>query len=195
MSQAVMVVVLVALLAFGLLFMNMYNGLVNLRHQVERAWANIDVILKQRFDELPQLIKVIEQYAGYEAGILRELAAARSRYGAAKSIDDKIGAATDVSMAFRGLAALGEAYPELRANQNFLQLQTRVSELENMIADRRESYNESVANFNVRIEQFPDVLAASLLGYQKQNLFHVADGEKQKPSLEMKLPEFSQAHR
>jgi LemA protein len=190
MNQMLMIVVLVALLGFGVLFTSIYNALVNLRHQIERAWANIDVILKQRFDELPQLMRVIEQYAGYEAGILRELADARSRYGSAQSVDDKIRAATDCTMAFRGLAALGEAYPELRANRNFLQLQARVSELENVIADRRESYNECVANFNARIEQFPDVFAARFLGYEEQNLYRVAETEKQQPDLTMSLPVF-----
>lgn len=192
MNQALMIVVVGALLGFGLLFMSMYNRLVTLRNQVERAWSNIDVILKQRFDELPQLMKVIEQYTGYEAGILKELAAARSHYGNAQSVDDKIRAATEVTTAFRGLAALAEAYPELRSNQNFLQLQTRVSELENTIADRRESYNECVANFNARIEQFPDLFAAGLLGYQRQNLYQVAEAEKRQPDLTMKLPTFGQ---
>lgn len=192
MTQILMIVVVGALLGFGALFASMYNRLVALRHQLERAWANIDVLLKQRFDELPQLMRVIEQYAGYEAGILKELAAARSLYGSAASVDDKIRAATDCSLAFRGLAALGEAYPELKANQSFLQLQTRVSELENAIADRRESYNECVANFNARIEQFPDLFAASLLGYQRQNLYQVAEAEKQQPNLTMNLPTFGQ---
>lgn len=190
MTQTLMIVVLVALVGFAVLFVSIYNALVGLRHQVERAWANIDVILKQRFDELPQLMRVIEQYAGYEVGILRELADARSRYGNAQNVGDKIRAATECTTAFRGLAALGEAYPELRANQNFLQLQARVSELENVIADRRESYNECVANFNARIEQFPDVLAARFLGYQGQNLYRVAETEKQQPDLAMNLPVF-----
>jgi len=186
----ILMIVLAALLGFGLLFVGMYNRLVNLRNQLERAWSNIDVILKQRFDELPQLMKVIEQYTGYEASILKELASARAHYGSAQSVDDKIRAATECTTAFRGLAALAEAYPELRSNQNFLQLQTRVSELENTIADRRESYNECVANFNARIEQLPDVLAASLLGYQRQNFYLVAEAEKQQPNLSMQLPTF-----
>lgn len=192
MHPVLILVVVVVLVGAAVLFAGMYNRLVTLRNQLERAWANIDVVLKQRFDELPQLMKVIEQYAGYEAGILRELSAARSRYGSATSIDDKIRAATECTTAFRGLAALGEAYPELRSNQNFLQLQTRVSELENVIADRRESYNECVANFNARIEQFPDMLAAGFLGYHRQNLYQVAEAEKRQPDLTMKLPTFDQ---
>lgn len=190
MNPVLILVVLVVLVGAAAIFVGMYNRLVTLRNQLERAWANIDVVLKQRFDELPQLMKVIEQYAGYEAGILRDLAAARSHYGNAQNVDDKIRAATECTTAFLGLAALAEAYPELRSNQNFLQLQTRVSELENVIADRRESYNECVANFNARIEQFPDMLAAGFLGYQRQNLYQVADAEKRQPDLTMSLPTF-----
>lgn len=190
MSSGLLIVVLVVLAGFGLLFVSLYNRLIDLRNQVERAWSNIDVILKQRFDELPQLMKVVEQYAGYESELLKDLAAARAHYGAARSVDDKMSAASELSTAFRGMIALAEAYPELRSNQNFLQLQARVSDLENAIADRRESYNECVATFNARVEQFPDVFAASLLGYQRQSLFQVAAAEKERPDLTMNMPKF-----
>jgi len=190
MNSGLMIVVVAVLVGFGLLFLNMYNRLVDLRFQLERAWANIDVILKQRFDELPQLMKVVEQYTGYEAGILKELAAARANYSSAHSVDDKIRAAGELSVATRGLLAIGEAYPELRSNQNFLQLQNRVSDLENAIADRRESYNECVANFNASIQQFPAVLAASLLGYESQRLYQVSEAEKGPVDLTMDLPKF-----
>lgn len=191
MHQGLMIIVLAVLVGFGLLMVTSYNRLVDLRFQLERAWANIDVILKQRFDELPQLMKVVEQYTGYEAGILKELAAARASYGAAHSVDDKIRAAGELSAATRGVFALGEAYPELRSNQNFLQLQSRVSDLENAIADRRESYNECVANFNARIQQLPDVLAANLLGYRAQNPYRVTEAERGAVDLTMDLPRFA----
>jgi LemA protein len=171
-----------------MLGLNIYNGLVSLRNQVERAWSNIDVILKQRFDEIPQLIQVIEQYANYESGILKELAAARAHYGQARNIGDKIKAAQELNVALQGIAAIGEAYPELKANTNFVQLQSRVSQLESTIADRRESYNEAVANFNTRIDQFPDVLAARLLNYHRQELFKASEAERTAPSLKMNLP-------
>jgi len=190
MHNALTIFAVAVIVGCVILLVNAYNRLVGLRFQLERAWANIDVILKQRFDELPQLMKVVEQYTGYEAGILRELAAARAHYGSAQSIDEKIRAAGELSTATRGLVALGEAYPELRSNQNFLQLQTRVSELENTIADRRESYNECVANFNARVQQFPDLLAAALLGYVQQNLYRVSEAETRQPDLTMNLPKF-----
>jgi LemA protein len=167
-----------------------YNALIALQAQLERAWANIDVILKQRYDEIAQLIQVIEQYAGFEAQVVRSLADARSRYGSARDVSEKIDAAQAMSVAMRGVAAIGEAYPELRTNQSFLQLQSRISALESAIADRREAYNETVANFNTRIEQFPTVFLARFLAYQRQRMFEVTEVERTSPSLAMKLPAF-----
>lgn len=184
------VFIAILILAFIFIGLNIYNGLVALRNQLERAWANIDVILKQRFDEIPQLIQVIEQYANYEAGILSKLADARSKYGAARTIDDKIQSAQTMSFALNGLMALGENYPELKANQNFVELQGRISKLEETLADRREIYNDVVAQFNTRIEQFPDIFAARILNYSRQSLFQVQDFEKAQPSLKMNLPKF-----
>lgn len=182
----------VVVLGLSIMAVNIYNGLVALRSQLERAWSNIDVILKQRSDEIPQLIQIIEQYAGYEAGLLAKLADARKHYGSATSIDDKIKASQEMSLAFKGVIAIGEAYPELKANQNFTQLQTRVSGLESTIADRRETYNDAVANFNTRIEQFPDVFAANILGYKRQTMFKATEEEKKTASLKMNLPKFDQ---
>lgn len=182
-------VVLVGLVIIGI---NIYNGLISLRNQLERAWSNIDVILKQRFDEIPQLIQVIEQYAGYEAQVIQKLVDARSRYGNAQDVSGKIQASQEMSLALKGVFAIGEAYPDLKSNQNFNQLQTRISSLESQIADRREAYNEVVANFNTRIDQFPDIFAARLLNYQRQMLFQISEAEKAAPSLKMNLPKFGQ---
>lgn len=190
-STVVAVFLFVIVAAFFKMGVTIYNGLVSLRAQVERAWSNIDVILKQRFDELPQLIQVVEQYASYEAGVLKEIAEARTRYGSSQSVGEKIQASNEISMALRGVFAIGEAYPELKANQQFMQLQSRISSLESTIADRRETYNDAVTNFNTRIEQFPDVFAARFLDYERQDLFEVADKEKVVPNLKMNLPKFS----
>ncbi len=189
-STVVAIFLFVIVAAFFKMGVTIYNGLVSLRAQVERAWSNIDVILKQRFDELPQLIQVVEQYASYEAGVLKEIAEARTRYGASNSVSEKIQASNEISMALRGVFAIGEAYPELKANQQFMQLQSRISSLESTIADRRETYNDAVTNFNTRIEQFPDVFAARFLDYERQDLFEVADKENVVPNLKMNLPKF-----
>jgi LemA protein len=190
MTLPVMVFIGVVLVGLLATWFSVYNGLVSLRNQVERAWANIDVILKQRFDEIPQLIQVIEQYANYEAGLLEKIAEARSQYGSAKSVGDKIKSSQDMSIALQGVMAIGEAYPELKANKNFSELQGRISNLESTIADRRETYNEAVTNFNTRIDQFPDTLAANILGYKRQVLFQVAEQERVIPNLKMNLPKF-----
>lgn len=189
-STVVAVFLFVIVAAFFKMGVTIYNALVSLRAQVERAWSNIDVILKQRFDELPQLIQVVEQYASYEAGVIKEIAEARTRYGSSNSVSEKIQASNEISMALRGVFAIGEAYPELKANQQFMQLQSRISSLESTIADRRETYNDAVTNFNTRIEQFPDVFAARFLDYERQDLFEVADKEKVVPNLKMNLPKF-----
>lgn len=190
MSTFIVAFMVVVFFGLGITFMVIYNGLVSLRNQVERAWSNIDVILRQRYDEIPQLIQVVEQYAGYETGVLKGLVEARSRYGSANSIPEKIQASQEVSVALRGIMALGEAYPDLKSNQNFMQLQARISQLESSIADRRETYNEAVANFNIRIEQFPDVFAARMLNYQRRELFQALAQERVVPVLKMNLPKF-----
>jgi LemA protein len=190
MQTGVIVFVGVVLVVLFFMGMNIYNGLVSLKNQVERAWSNIDVILKQRHDEIPQLIQVVEQYAGYESSVIKSIMEARKHYGSAASIGEKIKASQEMSIALKGIAAIGEQYPELKSNQNFMQLQTRVSSLENSISDRRETYNDAVANFNTRIEQFPDVLAANLLAYRRQDLFKATEAERSAPSLKMNLPKF-----
>lgn len=191
--MVVAVIVLIVVAVIASLGVGSYNNLIRLRNQLERAWANIDVILKQRYDEIPQLVQVIEQFSQYEAGVIGQLTTARAHYGQARSTDEKMAASQEISMAFKGILAIGEAYPELKSNQNFLQLQTRISQLENTLADRREGYNETVANFNTRIDQFPDVFAARLLSYQRQTMFQVSEAERATPSLKMNLPKFGQS--
>jgi LemA protein len=173
---------------FLFIFMHIYNGLVSLKNQVERSWANIDVILKQRYDELPQLIQILEQFVQYERGTIDRLVTARKHYGTAQEVEQKIQASQEMSIALRGVFAIGENYPDLKSNQNFMQLQTRISDLENTLADRREHYNESVTNYNTRIEQIPDVIIAGILGYKSKTMYSVSEVEKTRPDLKLKLP-------
>jgi LemA protein len=179
--------VILFIVALVLLFMgvSIYNGLVSLKNQIDRSWANIEVILKQRFDEIPQLIQVVEQYAGYEQATLKKVIEARNTYNQATTTDQKVEAANLTSIAFKGLAALGESYPDLKANTNFIHLQGRVSDLESQLADRRENFNETVTNFNTRIQQIPDVFFARMLGYNQHSLFKVEAAETVRPSLKM----------
>lgn len=164
-----------------------YNNLVGLNKQVDRSWANIETILQQRFDEIPQLVEVVEQYAAYEKNTLERVIKARSQYSSANNLDAKIESSNEMTSALRGLLALGEAYPDLKANQSFLHLQGRVSSLESNIADRREVFNETVTNFNTRLSQIPDVFFARLLGYVEKPLYHPPKEEMVRPSLKMKV--------
>jgi len=160
---------------------SLYNSLVQLKHAVAKAWANIDVLLKQRHDELPKLVEVCKQYKQFEQATLERVIAARSRVQVAREGQD-ITALGQAEGALRaslgGLFALAEAYPELKTNENYIQLQTRITGLENGIADRRELYNESVNIYNVRIEQFPAALIANMMSFTAKPLLEFSTQEK-----------------
>ena len=169
---------LVGVAAYGVII---YNSLVNLKHNVSKAWANIDVLLKQRHDEIPKLVEVCKQYRQFEQDTLQKVIEARSKVFTA-SQSQNIGALGQAETALRAslgnLFAVAEAYPELKTNEQFLNLQTRISSLENAIADRREFYNESVNINNVRIEQFPDVIIAGMFSFKARQLLQFSDAEK-----------------
>lgn len=166
--------VFLAVLAVVVVYLTMtYNGLVAIKNNVSKAWANIDVLLKQRHDELPKLIDTCKQYMQYEQATLEKVIQARSRVASAREAHDiaALGAAEGALRAGLGsLFALAEAYPELKANEHFLHLQSRISGLESAIADRREFYNDSVNINNVRIAQFPDLVIARLFNFGSAEL-------------------------
>ncbi len=160
---------------------SLYNHLVSLKHAVGKAWANIDVALKQRHDELPKLVEVCKQYKQFEQTTLQRVIEARSMVQSAREGKDIAALGKAEGMLRMGLGnifAVAEAYPELKSNEHFMQLQTRISGLENTIADRRELYNESVNIYNVGIEQFPAVLIANMFAYQSKPLLEFAAAEK-----------------
>ncbi|MDR2219334.1 MAG: LemA family protein [Methylobacillus sp.] len=150
-----------------------YNDLVSVKNNVAKAWANIDVLLKQRHDELPKLVDTCKQYMQYEQATLEKVINARSRVADARETRDiaALGSAEGVLRAGLGsLFALAESYPDLKSNEQFMHLQASITRLENTIADRREFYNESVNINNVRIEQFPDLIIARLFNFSQQPL-------------------------
>jgi len=155
-----------------------YNGLVRLQNEIGRAWANIDVLLKQRHDELPKLLEVCKGYMDFERDTLQKITQARSMYQQATSVDQKAHADQSMTSALRGFFAVAENYPQLRANDNFIRLQVRITELESQIADRREFYNDSVNTFNIRIQQMPDTFVASFMNVTPQPMFKVEDADK-----------------
>ena len=177
-SSILTLAVLAATLVYAI---TVYNALVQIKHNVAKAWANIDVLLRQRHDELPKLVETCQQYMKFEQDTLAKVIEARSQVFSAsetKNLPALGRAETGLRSALGSLFALAEAYPELKANQTFQQLQTRISALENAIADRREFYNESVNINNVRIEQFPDLVIARLLGFPAAQLLEFSTEDK-----------------
>ncbi len=158
----------------------LYNNLVALKHRVAQAWSNIDVLLKQRHDELPKLVETCKEYMQYEQDTLQKVVNARSMVSNAAKNQD-LGALGIAESALRSglgrLFALAEDYPELRANQSFQNLQARISDLENSIADRRELYNDVVNLNNIRIEQVPDVFIANFFKFGAYELLEFTEEE------------------
>ncbi len=162
----------------------LFNGLVRLRNENDRAWANIDVLLKQRHDEIPNLVATVKGYMQHEQQTLLAVTQARTASMNAATIGQKAVADLQVANALRGLFAVAENYPQLKANDNFLKLQDRISELEERIADRREFFNDDVNTYNTRIGQIPDVFVASFMGLKRREMFKVSDEDRRQIQVE-----------
>ncbi len=158
---------------------------MRLRNDMDKAWANIDVLLKQRHDELPKLIETCKGYMQYEQKTLQMITEARTAFMKANTVAEKAQADNMISGALKSLFAVSENYPDLKANNNFLQLQKRISELEERIADRREFFNDNVNTYNIRIQQLPDVFVAKMLSLQRRDLFKVTEEDRR--DVEVKL--------
>jgi len=169
------------LIGLGLYVVAAYNGLVKLKHGVSRAWSNIDVLMKQRHDELPKLVETCKQYMEYEKDVLERVTKARTAVAEARMAGDlgALGAAeTEMRIGLGNLFAVAENYPELKANETFQHLQQRISTLESQISDRRVFYNDTVNANNIRVEQFPDMIVARLFGFGLRDLLEFSDAEK-----------------
>ena len=175
---AVVLALIVALIAY---FIGIYNGLVSLRENVKVAWANIDVLLKQRHDELPKLIESCKRYMQFETETLEKVMRARASVDQASSSGNvaAVGAAEQQLRAGVGrLFAVAENYPQLKSDESFKQLQARITSLEESIADRRELYNDQVNLNNIRIKVFPDVMIAQRYGFATAHLLEFSNDEK-----------------
>ncbi len=173
-------IVLALIVTLALYVVLIYNNLVRLKHNVSQAWSNIDVLLKQRHDELPKLVETCKQYMKHEREVLEKVTQARAEVGKAREAGnvDALGVAeTHLRAGLMSLFAVAENYPELKANENFQHLQNRISQLEAQIADRREYYNDTVNANNVRIEQFPDAVIARTFGFGSRHLLTFAEAE------------------
>jgi LemA protein len=156
-----------------------YNGLVSLKNNIDKAWSNIDVPLKQRFDELPKLIKVCEGYMQHEQKTLEAVIKARSMVQSARGDQEKMQAQNALTDTLRSLFMVVERYPDLKADAVFRRLGNRITEIEDQIADRREFFNDSVNIYNIRIEQFPDVLIARLFNFTNRTLWQIDPAHRQ----------------
>lgn len=178
---------LIALVAVGFMIyaIIIYNELVRLRNDNDRAWANIDVLLKQRHDEIPNLVETVKGYMQHERQTLLAVTEARAASMSAATVSQKAQADLLITGALRGLFAVAENYPDLKANQNFLKLQSRISELEERIADRREFFNDDVNTYNTRIRQIPDMFLANMMNLKPRDMFKVSEEERR--AVEVKL--------
>jgi LemA protein len=171
------------LLLFGVIgliayLVGTYNTFVRLFNNIDKSWSNTDVILKQRHDELPKLVDVCNSYMAHERETLEAVTKARAVYGESMTVDEKARAENQLTSALGSLFAVAEQYPDLKANQEFLHVQQRISVLESTIADRREFYNDSVNLYNIRIEQIPANWVAQQSGYRARPLLEVPQAER-----------------
>lgn len=171
---------ILGLLAFGLISVVIaaYNRLVMIKFNVNKAFANIDILLKQRSDEIPNLVKVAKESMNYEESVLTKLTTLRTVYLNSTDNNEKIAASNEINKVVKSIFAVSESYPELKTNNNFVLLQQRVSGIEDAIADRREFYNESVNMYNIGIHEFPDLILAKILVYKEKALLNVTEEEK-----------------
>lgn len=180
-SKVLLLVLGAGLVVLLIYAVNLYNQLVTVKHGVTQAWSNIDVLLRQRHEELPKLVEACRQYMQYEQATLERVISARNAVSQARDRSDvkQLGQAeTALRSGLGQLFALAENYPQLQASSSFQHLHQRISGLENGIADRRELYNAAVNINNVRIEQFPEVLIARFFNFQPAELLRFSDAEK-----------------
>jgi len=176
---------LIAVFVIGLIFLScliyavvIFNELVRVRNETDRAWSDIDVLLKQRHDQIPNLVSACQGYMQYERQTLTELTQARASYAHATSLPEKAAAAALATGALKTIFATAENYPELKANQTFLQLLNSITDLEERIADRREFFNSAIATYNTRLRQFPEVFFAGIFGFRSRDMFQAAEGDR-----------------
>jgi len=158
---------------------SIYNGLVAMRQRTNQAFADIDVQLKQRHDLIPNLVETVKGYAAHERGTLEAVVQARNAAMAAPGVEQKVAAENVLSGALRQLFALSESYPDLKANQNFQQLQSELSDIENKLAASRRFFNSAVQEYNTGIQQFPAALFAGIFGFSQRPFFDLGENRAQ----------------
>jgi LemA protein len=170
-----LIIIVVILVVLGLMLMTTYNRLVGLRQNANQAFADIDVQLKQRQDLVPNLVETVKGYAAHESGTLEAVTAARAAAAGATSVQDRVQAENALTGALRQLFAVSEAYPDLKANANFIRLQDELTDIENKLAAARRFFNNTVSEFNAAIQQFPAVLIAAPMGFAPRTFFDLGE--------------------
>jgi LemA protein len=161
-----------------------YNGLIKLKNRVDEAWSDIDVQLKRRYDLIPNLINTVKGYAAHEKSVFEKVTQARTMAMNAGTTEEKAGAENMLSGALKSLFAVSEAYPDLKANQNFLELQRELTDTEDKIQASRRFYNGNARDFNIKIEVFPNNMIAGMLHFAKRDFFEAVAGEKENVKVE-----------
>jgi LemA protein len=172
----ILLIVVAVVAVFVFVLVGAYNRLVGLRQNANQAFADIDVQLKQRQDLIPNLVETVKGYAAHESGTLEAVTKARNAAASAGTVEDKVAAENVLTGALRQLFAVSEAYPDLKANANFMQLQGELGDIENKLAAARRFFNNAVSEYNAAIQQFPAVLVANNFGFQARAFFDLGDG-------------------
>jgi LemA protein len=181
--MAVGTIILIVVAVIVLWIIAVFNGLIRLKTRTDEAWSDIDVQLKRRHDLIPNLIEAVKGYAAHEKQLFEKVTEARSKAINAQGAEEKGKAENMLSGTLKSLFAVAEAYPELKANENFLQLQTELSDTENKIQASRRFYNGNVRDLNIKIETFPSRIIAGMLGFKKREFFEADESEKAVPEV------------
>ena len=176
----------VLVLVVGFVLVTTYNAIVALRQRSDKAWSNIDVVLKQRHDQLPNLVSAVRGLMSYEQGVLTRVTEARAAYSPTAPIPAQAATSEETTAAVRSLFAVVERYPELRSAENVRDLQSQIERLEDMIADRRELYNDQIYRYNTRIDQVPGALIAPVFGWEPREFFTADDEERARPDADLR---------
>ena len=181
MSVGMIVLIVLGILVLGVIGVGVgiYNGLITVRNNVQKAWKTIDIVLQQRHDELPKLIDTCKAYLKYERDLLIKVTELRTGYAMAKEIQEKIKIENELNKHLDKLKMVWEQYPDLKAIQSFIQIQDRISAIESKLSDYREIFNDSVNIYNIQIERFPDFLLARAMNYQRHEFLEVPEEKKQ----------------
>jgi LemA protein len=179
------VVVGLVILVSALWFSGIYNRLVGLKEDTSASWAQVETVLQRRFDLIPNLVNTVKGYAEHEKEILEEVTRLRSQWGSARSVDEKVQTANQLEGTLSRLLLVAEQYPQLKANENFKDLQYELAGTENRIAVERQRYNESIRAYNVAVRQFPATLVAGIAGFTPSDAyFESASGAKEAPKVD-----------